>query len=58
MGKQVIVALAFLVNVVMVNWILKILIDKFQENCEKLFDTKEFVDSSEENLDSGLFFCG
>jgi len=24
-----------------------------QENCEKLFDTKEFVDSSEENLDSG-----
>ena len=57
MGKQVIVALAFLVNVVMVNWILKILIDKFQENREKLFDTKEFVDSSEENLESGLF-CG
>ena len=55
MGKQVIVALAFLVNVVMVNWILKILIDKFQENCEKLFDTKEFVDSSEENLESGFF---
>ena len=54
MGKQVIVALAFLVNVVMVNWILKILIDKFQENCEKLSDTKEFVDSSEENLESGL----
>ena len=40
---------------VLVNY--KIIMDKFQENCEKLFDTKEFVDSSEENLESGLF-CG
>ena len=49
MGKQVIFALD---NIILV----KIVLDKFQENCEKLFDTKEFVESGEENLESGLSF--
>ena len=47
MGKQVIVALDNLIPVTIV-------MDYFQENCENLFDTKEFVDSGEENPESGL----
>ena len=50
MGKQVITALD---NILL----LKMVMDRFQENCEKLFDTKEFVDSGEENLESGLSFA-
>ena len=54
MGKQVNDALALEDEVLSWSTGNKIIMDKFQEICEKLFYTKDFVDSSEEKLESSL----